>query len=182
MSKIRISDSTKAEYFKEFLLKLGKDTIRKFNHFGKISKKNVEGIVQNELNRKDKLKFFVHIENELIAYGFLTLFEKPTKKHSCILGIVIGDKFQGSGFGKQICDRMIQTGWKAGLEKIWLTVNEENENAIKLYKSLGFSVEGIFLRDEYENKEYKNVVSMAIFKKKERQINKRFKIWKRIEE
>ena len=63
MSKIRISDSTKAEYFKEFLLKLGKDTVRKFNHFGKISKKNVEGIVQNELNRKDKLKFFVHIEN-----------------------------------------------------------------------------------------------------------------------
>ena len=77
---------------------------------------------------------------------------------------------------------MIQTGWKAGLEKIWLTVNEENENAIKLYKSLGFSVEGIFLSDEYENKEYKNVVSMAIFKKKERQINKRFKFWKRIEE
>ena len=77
---------------------------------------------------------------------------------------------------------MIQTGWKSGLEKIWLTVNEENENAIKLYKSLGFRVEGIFLSEESENKEYKNVVSMAIFKKKERQINKRFKIWKRIEE
>jgi len=181
MSEIRISNSTKEEYLKEFLLNLGEDTVSNFSYFDEISKENIEEIIQNELNRKDKLKFFVHIDNELIAYGFLTLFKKSTKKHSCILGIVIGDNFQGKRLGKQICSKMIQTGWESGLEKIWLTVNEDNKIAIKLYKTLGFRVEGIFVNDEYKNDTYKNVISMAIFKKKELDNSKRLKIWQEIE-
>ena len=64
------------------------------------------------------------------------------------MGIVIGDKWQGNGFGEKICKHMINYGWKKQFEKIWLTVFDNNISAINLYKSLGFEIEGIFMNDE----------------------------------
>lgn len=181
MSNIKILESANSNDFRNFLLNLSKKTLQNFNYFGNISQNNVDEIVKNELNRTDKIKFFTFIENELIAYSFLTLFEKSTKKHNCILGIVISDLSQEKGIGKEICQQMIQKGWDSNLEKIWLTVREENKKAIKLYKSLGFHVEGIFLNDEIENEKYQNIVSMAIFKNKKSIMEERLKIWKNIE-
>ena len=88
--------------FQEFLLKLGKKTLHNFNPFGEINSSNVTSIVEKELFRNDRIKFFSFYENNLIAYSYLTKFQKKSKKHNCILGIVIADKWQGNGFGEKI--------------------------------------------------------------------------------
>ena len=77
---------------------------------------------------------------------------------------------------------MVKKGWNNNLEKIWLTVQLGNKKAIKLYKSLGFNIEGIFLNDEEENGKYQTIISMAIFKNKKFSFKDRLKIWKNIDE
>jgi len=163
--KIHITNKVKLEEFKKFLLSLNQTTKDNFNPFGIISKQNITKIVDNEIKRKDKIKFFSYVDNELISYGFLTKFEKFSKKHNCILGIVISDNWQNKGFGKKICNFMIQTAWKNRFDKIWLTVFSDNIRALKMYKDFGFEIEGVFIGDEKIKEKSRDVISMAIFRK-----------------
>jgi len=71
---------------------------------------------------------------------------------------------------------MINTAWAKKIEKIWLTVYHDNLNAYKIYKELGFEVEGIFLYDEKFRGEFKHKISMAIFKKHSNNESERKKI------
>jgi len=175
-NNLQISQRAPKEKFKEFLLGIGKSSQDTFNHFGIINKKTVINIVKRELSRKDKIKFFLFFNNRLIGYSFLTKFDKPTKKHNCILGIVILDSFQNKGFGKKICKHMIKTAWKKNLSKIWLNVFYDNVNAFNLYKSLGFKIEGVFLNDEIQNKKYRHVISMAKLKNRTYDLKYRVKL------
>ena len=175
---LKITHKIHTIFFEEFLLNLKNQTTDNFNPFGKITSSNVISIAKMELTRKDKIKFFSFYNDELIAYSYLSKFDK---KHNCILGIVISDKWQGKGFGKKICKHMINHAWKKQFYKIWLTVFENNAAAINLYKSLGFEIEGIFINDEISSKQKRHVISMAIFKNHLSNINQRKKIWKNIE-
>ena len=177
----RFSQKSNPKKFKDFLLSLSKSSQSTFNHFGKINKKNIDLIVKKELNRKDKLKFFTFLNNELVGYGFLTKFEKSTKKHNCILGIVISDQHQNKGLGKIICEQMISTAWKKNLKKIWLNVHYDNVRAFNLYKSLGFDIEGLFVADEKIKSEERHIVSMALIKNKKFTLNDRIKLCKKLE-
>ena len=129
------------------------------------------------LSRKDKIKFFTFVGDEIISYSYLILFDKPTKKHNCILGIVITDQWQGKGYGKKICNYMIKTAWKKNLKKIWLSVFSDNIPAQKIYRNLGFELEGIFLDDEIFDGKKRNVLSMAILKERKSSKISREKIW-----
>ena len=182
MRNLRIESNAKPDHLKEFLLSLTKDTLYTFNHFGYIKTSNVGAIVQKELARKDKIRFFSFIDGEMVAYSFLTLFDKPTKRHNCILGIAIGDGWQGKGLGKVICRHMIKKAWNAGLEKVWLNVHSDNLRAIRLYKSLGFEIEGIFMADEMVKGNARHIISMAIFKNSHFGKKRRLKIWDSIED
>ena len=167
--------------FKKFLLELSAKTLYHFNPFGKINSQTVNSIVKNELTRKDKIKFFSFINDELISYSYLTKFEKPSKKHNCILGIVVADKWQKKGFGRKICEYMISYAWKKNLSKVWLTVFADNQKGLNLYKSLGFEIEGVFMDDEIIHKKKRQVISMAIFKNSPKNYQKRKQIWKQLE-
>lgn len=179
--RLKVLSSVEPRMLREFLLNLEKNTLYHFNHFGAITQSNIDAIVQRELTRKDRIRFFSLVNGELIAYSFLTLFEKPSKKHNCILGIVIGEKWQGKGYGKRICAHMIRKAWQKGLSKVWLNVYSDNARAIALYKSVGFEVEGIFMADEIEGINVRNIVSMATFRDRSFGKRARLVIWDRVE-
>jgi RimJ/RimL family protein N-acetyltransferase len=177
---LKIKSTIKADDFTRFLLSLNKKSLKNFNPFGIIVDKNIKKIVNTEIKRKDKIKFYSYFQNELVAYSFLTKFEKPTKKHNSILGIIIADKWQRKGFGEEICHHMIKYAWQRKYEKIWLSVFEDNIAGVKLYKKCGFEVEGIFIDDEKLGKRKRDVVSMAIFKNSKNTIKKRNGIIKKM--
>jgi len=181
MCKLQYKKNIEPKILSEFLLNLNKKILDNFTYFGKINPKNVNDIVNIELKRKDKIKFFVILDNELIGYSFLTKFVKSEKKHNCTLGIVLDTQFQNKGYGKEICQHMIKSAWQKKMEKIWLVVYEKNKNAIKLYKSLGFIPEGVFYNDEIIKKKKVNVISMALFKNKKINFEKHIKILNDIE-
>jgi len=180
-NNFKISNSVNPKKFKDFLLNLSKNSQFTFNYFGKINKKNINSIVKKEIDRKDKIKFYSFIYNELIGYSFLTKFEKIQKRHNCVLGIVISDAYQNKGLGKKICNYMINTAWKKDFKKIWLNVHYDNKRGFNLYKSLGFEIEGIFMSDEIVKGKSRNIVSMAKFKNRKIGLNSRIKLLKKLE-
>ena len=175
-----ILNKTSKEKFKLFLLSLGNKTQNTFNHFGKINSNTVTSIAIREITRSDKEKFFGFVGEELVVYGFLTRFDKITKKHNCTLGIAVSDTWQKKGFGKKMCQHMIDFAWEHGLTKIWLAVYSDNKIGINLYKSLGFQIEGIFINDEKFDTINRHVISMARFKNGNDYDKKRLGMWKKL--
>jgi len=76
------------------------------------------------------------------------------------------DDYRGKGVGKIAMDWLMDYSFnKLKLHKINLGVIANNVPAVKLYKKLGFKIEGIMIDEvRYKNKYY-NFYSMALFEK-----------------
>ncbi len=57
--------------------------------------------------------------------------------------LAVRQDFRGKGFGTQLINDMIERAKSLGVGALTLEVNENNTNAISLYKKFGFEVEGV---------------------------------------
>ena len=105
--------------------------------------------------------------NELI--GFIKLIDINWIHRFCYFGIVIGDKSaQGKGYGKEATKLIINYAFNIlNLKKILLEVVENNIQAIKIYKKLGFIEEGRLKRQVYLNGNWQDVLIMSLFRNEE---------------
>lgn len=80
--------------------------------------------------------------------------------------LMIGDKkYQGKGFGSQATVQILQHAFlNLNLNRVQLTVLENNEHAIKLYVKVGFKTEGIQRQSVYKNGNYIDMILMSILK------------------
>jgi putative acetyltransferase len=65
------------------------------------------------------------------------------RRHIGTLGIGLLPAYRHRGIGSMLLSAAIATAWSRGLERIELTVREDNANAKALYERLGFRDEGI---------------------------------------
>lgn len=116
---------------------------------------------------KDRNKFFFIILDEKKAVGFMGLKNISKRNKNAELFICIGeDEYRGRGVGKKAMEWLINYGLdKLKLHKINLGVFEENIIAVKLYKSLGFKIEGKMKDDAFFHGKFHDMLSMAIFNK-----------------
>ena len=84
--------------------------------------------------------------------------------HCGTLGIGLLPEFRGKGIGRALMQRTIDAAFAFGLTRIELTVREANVNAIALYKSLGFEIEGFHRKAVCIAGEYENLYSMALLR------------------
>jgi RimJ/RimL family protein N-acetyltransferase len=84
--------------------------------------------------------------------------------HRGTLGIGLLPEFRGKGIGRKLMRRTIDAAFAFGLTRVELTVRENNANAIALYKSLGFEVEGCHRNAVCIEGQYENLYSMALLK------------------
>ena len=84
--------------------------------------------------------------------------------HCGTLGIGLLPEFRGRGIGRQLMQTAIGAAWQCGITRIELTVREHNANAIALYKSLGFEIEGLQRNAVRIDGQYQNVYAMALVK------------------
>jgi ribosomal protein S18 acetylase RimI-like enzyme len=84
--------------------------------------------------------------------------------HCGTLGIGLLPQFRGKGIGRRLMQHAIDAAFAFGLTRIELTVRETNANAIVLYKSLGFEVEGFHRSAVCIEGQYENLYSMALLK------------------
>jgi ribosomal protein S18 acetylase RimI-like enzyme len=84
--------------------------------------------------------------------------------HCGTLGIGLLPEFRGQGIGRRLMQTTIDAAWQCGITRIELTVRAHNANAIALYKSLGFEIEGLQRNAVRIDGQYQNVYAMAIVK------------------
>lgn len=153
-----------------FFLALNDEVLFNFTPFGKVNSLDIaKKVAETELAKplKQQKNFGLYLGSLLIGYGFLRFFEKYEKRYTCTLGIVVRPDYMNKGYGKKLLQKMILWAKTHKFRKIWLTVYSDNLRAIKLYKKLGFEIEGIFMNDAFFKNRPRHVVSMAlIFGKK----------------
>ena len=66
-----------------------------------------------------------------------------------IMNIVVHKNYRNNGIGSELLEKILDMSKILKIEKILLEVNENNENAIKLYKKYNFTQTGI--RKKYYN-------------------------------
>ncbi len=107
-----------------------------------ISKEDFEKMIQA------KEIFVAKIEDEIVGYITINIKEKINpimryRKQLQIEAICVDEKTRGKGIGTQLLKYVKQYGKEYDCTDIYLTVNEENESAIKMYEEFGFKVKSI---------------------------------------
>jgi len=107
-----------------------------------ISKEYFEILVKNEEIYVAKL------ENEIVGYIIFNIKEKENpsmryRKQLNIDAICVDEKHRGKGIGTKLLEGAKKIAKSKECTDLYLTVNQENENAIKVYEKFGFKVKNI---------------------------------------
>lgn len=92
---------------------------------------------ENELKNSFKNREVLGIKEDNILKGFIE-FKEGSKKSIIINHISVLKDFRRCGIGKKLIENLCSYVGKIGYNRIELFVNEDNEEAISFYKSLGF--------------------------------------------
>ncbi len=92
--------------------------------------------------RRDQKGIFVAKEGEKIV-GFVAgdadwFSKRERKKVGAVHEIVVDPDRRGLGIGKALMERILDYFRESGLDTVELWVGDENERALRFYKSLGF--------------------------------------------
>lgn len=88
--------------------------------------------------------------------------KNPRRKHSANFGMVVAEDCRGKGVGSSLINAMqdVCENWLA-VRRIELEVYTDNEQAIRLYKKHGFSIEGTARNYAFREGSYADVHFMA---------------------
>jgi L-phenylalanine/L-methionine N-acetyltransferase len=83
-------------------------------------------------------------------------------RHCASLGIMVHDRFQGRGIGRELMDMLLHVADNfLGLNRVELDVYPDNLRAIKLYESCGFEHEGRRRKAVWRHGEHQDVLMMG---------------------
>lgn len=102
-----------------------------------------------------------------VPIGTVYLKDVDLKNSKALMGIFIGAEYdRGQGFGKEAVRLILQYGFmQLKLHKIYLQIICNNNEAISLYKELGFTEEGRLKDDYCRDNKYYDVIQMSILEK-----------------
>jgi len=117
-------------------------SLRSFRYF----QKRPLDVIQDHL-----CTFLLLDEERPVAYGHLDVTNEATVASHCgsgepvaptektiWLGIAVAEKYTGKGLGLMMMNQLISYARQQGVKQIKLSVDNDNEKAIELYKRLGF--------------------------------------------
>ena len=96
--------------------------------------------LQEKTNSPDEIELVAITDGKVVGLaGIEAVGRKDKVKHRAELGISILKEYWGLGLGKALTKACVQCAKEAGYTQLELNVVAENEAAIHLYQSLGFS-------------------------------------------
>ncbi len=113
---------------------------------------------------RDGANFAIEADGKYI--GSCGLFHFDNEARTCEIGIGIGDPaYRGHGYGRDAIQVLLRYTFRIrNLRKVWLTVNGNNERAIRSYKACGFVEEGRLRQHVWNDGQYIDLVYMAILR------------------
>ncbi|GLH75468.1 acetyltransferase [Bradyrhizobium sp. SSBR45G] len=107
-------------------------------------------------------QFVVVDDGRIVGWcDILTNTRRTIYAHCGTLGMGLLPPWRGRGIGRTLIRQTMDAALAGGLTRIELTVREANQNAIALYKSVGFQAEGLHRNAVRIDGRYENVISMA---------------------
>lgn len=85
------------------------------------------------------------LESKIIGFGILMLSEHEAH----VLNIAVDQSYQRQGHGRKMLEHLLKEARIAKAEDIFLEVRNSNEQALSLYKNVGFKPVG-FRKDYYQ--------------------------------
>lgn len=100
-----------------------------------------------EMIQEEKI-LVAKLQEEIVGYVTFCMKEKNHsgmryRKYLCIDAICVDEKERGKGIGTLLLRHTRKIAEENGCTDLYLTVNEENEDAIKLYEKFGMKVKNI---------------------------------------
>jgi RimJ/RimL family protein N-acetyltransferase len=113
---------------------------------------------------RDGARFAIEADQKCI--GQCALFNFNETATTCELGITIGDKaYWGRGYGHDAIHSLLDYAFRLrNMRRVHLSVNGNNQRAIKAYKSCGFLEEGCLRAHVWNNGEYIDLVIMGLLR------------------
>jgi RimJ/RimL family protein N-acetyltransferase len=97
--------------------------------------------------------------------GMIRLSAIDFVNRSMCVGGDIAEEFAGQGHGKIMYAMIFKLGFDTwGMNRLWLSVLENNDRAINLYKKMGFIDEGAQRKAIYKDGKYLDYLNMSILK------------------
>ena len=127
---------------------------------------NLKSYVKNKIYNENIHFYAIVLKPNNQHIGNIKLDFHDSISNVSELGILIGNKnFWGKGIAKDACNLVLDYGFNVlKLRKIFLAVFENNVAAIKLYKSIGFKMEGKLKKHVSINGSYYDKYFMGIFR------------------
>jgi diamine N-acetyltransferase len=126
-----------------------------------VSKRFADDVVL--INENDGKRIFMIDNMNNKPIGIITVTNIKWEYRNCEIGVVIFDKSErNKGVGKDAVNTALNFIFnEMNMHLVYVNVIEENEVALRLFKSLGFEEEGV-LRDRYfKGGKYRNVVVIS---------------------
>ncbi len=107
-----------------------------------IPKERFEGLIE------EKNIFVAKIETKIVGYVTFSIVEKANsimrfRKQLSIDAMCVDKNYRGKGIGTSLLEFIEEYAKEENCTDIYLTVNEENRNAIKTYEKFGMKVKNI---------------------------------------
>lgn len=119
----------------------------------------------SEIHKKNILFWAIHIKETGKHIGNIKIDPINTRRSTGEYGIMMGDRSEwGKGYAKEASILVINFCFNnLNLRKITLGVISDNEKAVKLYRNLGFEIEGVYKKFGFYCTKYCDCLRMAIF-------------------
>lgn len=122
-----------------------------------------EEIFEAHRQSQNQIIIIAELNGEIAGLANISANNKPRQKHIGELGITVQKDHWGKGIGTKMMQAMIEWAKASGvIRKINLSVQANNEAAIKLYEKCGFEKEGTLKRDLYLNGQFYDALAMGL--------------------
>jgi ribosomal protein S18 acetylase RimI-like enzyme len=101
-------------------------------------------------------------DGEVVGWCDIVPKPRPIYAHSGVLGMALLPEFRGQGLEDRLMRQNLDDAPAFGLQRVELTVRENNKNAIALYRIIGFEIEGLMRDAARVDGAYENVFLMAV--------------------
>ena len=131
------------------------------------SRRNLEEWVKFHRNRDDEVLWAIAAKRSDRCIGHVGLYKIDLRVRKAEFAIIVGDsQWQGKGIGRKATEAMLDWGFRQlNLHKISLSVLASNKRAIKLYRNLGFRLEGTLRHEQFRDGKYVDVVLMSLLER-----------------
>ena len=115
------------------------------------------------LNAMDNSIYLLALDGEKpVAFGYLEGGRRERTHHICNLGLGVLEAYQNQGIGRAIIGQLLAYAENSeSIAKIDLQVRRDKLGAIKLYKELGFEVEGINKKALFVDGQFYDYINMG---------------------